>query len=51
MKQEEVYKRKKSLPEDKDEIRKHTDIVRLFESFGVKLTRKGDNYLGLCPWQ
>lgn len=35
---------------EKDEIKKKIDIVNLFEQFGIKLTRKGKNYTGLCPW-
>jgi DNA primase len=35
---------------EKDDIKKDVDIVRLFERFGVVLTKKGKSYLGLCPW-
>lgn len=35
---------------EKDEVKKKVDIVSLFSSFGVKLTRKGKSYTGLCPW-
>jgi len=35
---------------EKDEIKQKIDIVRLFEHFGIKLSRKGKNYTGLCPW-
>ena len=35
---------------EKDEVKKRVDIVSLFSSFGIKLTRKGKSYTGLCPW-
>ena len=35
---------------EKDEIKHRVDIVALFESFGIKLARKGKGYSGLCPW-
>jgi DNA primase len=35
---------------EKDEIKTKVDIIRLFEGFGVKLSRKGKNHIGLCPW-
>lgn len=35
---------------EKDDLKKKVDIVSLFECFGVKLTRKGKSYTGLCPW-
>ncbi len=35
---------------EKEEVKRGVDIVGLFNSFGVKLTRKGKSYSGLCPW-
>jgi 5S rRNA maturation endonuclease (ribonuclease M5) len=35
---------------EKDDIKKDIDIVRLFQHFGVNLTKKGKSYLGKCPW-
>ena len=35
---------------EKDELKKRTDLVALFESFGVSLTKKGSSYMGLCPF-
>lgn len=35
---------------EKDDIKRNIDIVNLFESFGVKLSKKGKSYLGRCPW-
>jgi len=35
---------------EKDDIKKHIDIVALFEHFGIRLQKKGKNYVGLCPW-
>jgi len=35
---------------EKDDIKAGVDIVELFEEFGVKLTKKGKNHLGRCPW-
>jgi len=35
---------------EKDEVRKKIDIVTLFDHFGIRLTKKGKNYVGLCPW-
>jgi len=35
---------------EKDDIKKNVDIVELFASFGVKLEKKGKNFMGLCPW-
>ena len=35
---------------EKDELKKRTDLVALFESFGVSLTKKGASYMGLCPF-
>ena len=35
---------------EKEDIKRKVDIIRLFESFGVTLNRKGKGYAGLCPW-
>ena len=35
---------------EKDDIKKDVDIVRLFQHFGVNLTRKGKSFSGNCPW-
>ena len=35
---------------EKEEVKRGVDIVGLFNSFGVKLTRKGKSYSALCPW-
>ena len=35
---------------EKDDVKKKVDIVGLFESFGVKLTKKGKSYSANCPW-
>ena len=35
---------------EKDDVKRNVDIVTLFESFGVKLTRQGKSYMGLCPF-
>ncbi len=35
---------------EKEEVKRSVDIGGLFTSFGVKLTRKGKSYSGLCPW-
>ncbi|MBN2253341.1 MAG: toprim domain-containing protein, partial [Kosmotogaceae bacterium] len=35
---------------EKDEIKDKVDIVSLFASFGVELTKKGSSYIGLCPF-
>jgi len=35
---------------EKDEVRKKIDIVTLFAHFGIRLSKKGKNYVGLCPW-
>ena len=34
----------------KDDIKNKVDIIKLFASFGVTLTKKGRNHTGLCPW-
>ncbi|OQY38117.1 MAG: hypothetical protein B6229_06725 [Spirochaetaceae bacterium 4572_7] len=35
---------------EKDSIRDSVDIVTLFTDFGVELEKKGNNYMGCCPW-
>jgi len=35
---------------EKDDVKRYVDIVDLFQHFGVKLTKKGKNYMGKCPW-
>ncbi len=35
---------------EKDSLKGKVDIVDLFYEFGVKITKKGKNYIGLCPW-
>jgi DNA primase len=35
---------------EKDELKKRTDLVALFESFGVHLEKKGASYMGRCPF-
>ena len=35
---------------EKDELKKKTDLVALFSSFGVKLEKKGSGFMGLCPF-
>ena len=35
---------------EKDSIKSSVDIVELFGSFGVLLTKKGKSYVGCCPW-
>jgi len=35
---------------EKDSIKSTVDIVSLFSDFGVKLEKKGSNYMGCCPW-
>jgi len=35
---------------EKEELKRRVDIVALFASFGVDLTRKGKSYVGRCPW-
>ena len=34
----------------KDDVKKKVDIIKLFASFDVALTKKGKNFTGLCPW-
>ncbi len=35
---------------EKEAVKKGVDIIALFDSFGVELTRKGKGYTGRCPW-
>ena len=35
---------------EKEDLKKRTDLVALFESFGVQLEKKGSSFMGLCPW-
>lgn len=35
---------------EKDSIKSSVDIVSLFSEFGVKLEKKGNNFMGCCPW-
>ncbi len=35
---------------EKDQVKRDVDILSLFSSFGVKLERKGNSYMGLCPF-
>ena len=35
---------------EKEDLKKKTDLVALFEEFGVKLEKKGSSFMGLCPW-
>jgi DNA primase len=35
---------------EKDQIKKDVNILSLFSSFGVKLEKKGNSYMGLCPF-
>jgi len=35
---------------EKEDLKKRTDLVALFECFGVKLEKKGSSFMGLCPW-
>ena len=35
---------------EKDDVKKKIDIVTLFDHFGIRLTKKGKNYVALCPW-
>ena len=35
---------------EKDNIKNTVNIVSLFNDFGVKLEKKGSNYMGCCPW-
>ena len=35
---------------EKDDIKKQIDIVDLFGHFNVELKKKGNSYIGICPW-
>jgi len=35
---------------EKEEVKARVDILALFESFGVRLSKRGKGYVGLCPW-
>jgi len=35
---------------EKDTLKGKVDIVDLFSEFGIKLSKKGKSYIGLCPW-
>jgi DNA primase catalytic core len=35
---------------EKDQLKRSIDLIALFESFGVKLEKKGASYMGLCPF-
>ncbi len=35
---------------EKDQVKRDVDIVSLFSSFGVSLEKRGDSYMGLCPF-
>jgi DNA primase len=35
---------------EKDEIKKHIDIIELFKHFGVMPIKKGRGFVALCPW-
>jgi hypothetical protein len=35
---------------DKDAVLASVDIIALFTSFGVKLTKKRKSFMGICPW-
>lgn len=35
---------------EKDDIKKSVDIISLFSSFGIELTKKGKSHTGLCPF-
>lgn len=35
---------------EKDKVKSDIDIVSLFQSFGVPLTKKGGSFMGLCPF-
>jgi DNA primase catalytic core len=35
---------------DKDAVMRDLDIVAIFHSFGVGLTKKGKSFMGVCPW-
>ena len=35
---------------EKDRLKKSIDLVELFSTFGVELTKKGSSYMGRCPF-
>jgi DNA primase catalytic core len=35
---------------EKESVKKAVDIIALFASFGVELSKKGKSYTGRCPW-
>ena len=35
---------------EKEDVKKRTDLVALFGTFGVKLEKKGASFMGLCPF-
>lgn len=35
---------------DLDELKRSTDMVAIFKSYGVALRKRGNEYDGLCPW-
>ena len=35
---------------EKDDVKREVDIINLFSFFGVKLTKRGKSYMGLCPF-
>ena len=35
---------------EKEDVKKNVDIVNLFSSFGISLSKKGNSYMGLCPF-
>ncbi len=35
---------------EKDSIREKIDIVDLFSDFGITLNKKGNSFMGCCPW-
>jgi len=35
---------------EKDALKDKVDIVALFSEFGIKLSKKGKSFIGLCPW-
>jgi DNA primase catalytic core len=35
---------------EKEAVKKSVDIIALFASFGVELSKKGKSYTGRCPW-
>ena len=47
---DQVSREQKQLDDEKEEIKRKVDIVRLFEHFGVTLQKFGRSYKGHCPW-